>query len=91
VLSIGAVPIAFDLSSYYQICIVLFALLAGRQPWIGVGLCALAAFSQVVRASGLESDEMHVWLSSSWLVFITGTALGLSLPTKWNAATRAET
>lgn len=88
-LSIGAVPIAFHLASYYHACIVVFALLAGRQPWIGVGLCALAAFSQATVYFGLESDERYVWLSVGWIGFVAVSAAGMIFATKPTARSGA--
>jgi len=80
VLGVGIVPIAFHLASYYHVCIVVFGLLATRRPWIGVALCLLAAFSQIVGGLPMESDEQYVWLSLGWLGFVTLCAASVALP-----------
>ena len=71
---IAIVPIAFHLSSYYHVSIAVLGLLATRQPWIGVALCGLAAYSQWLGTLQVESDERYVWLTAGWLVFVVFTA-----------------
>lgn len=71
---IAIVPIAFHLASYYHVSIAVLGLLATRQPWIGVALCALAAYSQWLGTLAIESDERYVWLTAGWLVFVVFTA-----------------
>jgi hypothetical protein len=74
VLGIGIVPIAFHLASYYHVSIAMLGLLAARRPWIGVALCALAAYSQGLDHLAIESDERYVWLTVGWLVFVVFAA-----------------
>ena len=71
---IAIVPIAFHLASYYHVSIAVLGLLATRQPWIGVALCGLAAYSQWLGTLAIEPDERYVWLTAGWLVFVVFTA-----------------
>jgi hypothetical protein len=81
VLAVGLVPVATELTCYYSVLLVAYALLFERQPPIGAALVGLSALSWVVvqhyRASGLAAltqalsmDEIFAWISFLTVVFV---------------------
>ena len=62
-LGAGAIPIATQLTCYYQAALLALALLTVQRAAIGVALCLLAAATQFVWFSIPYSDVPFVWMS----------------------------
>ena len=61
-LGVGAIPIATQLTCYYQAALFGLALLVARSEMVGVALCLLAAATQWLWFSLPYSDVKFVWM-----------------------------
>ncbi len=84
ILGLGFVPIAVESACYYQVLLVVWALLSDDHPGIGVGLCALAALGGLLAVLPLE--EFYAGLSLAGLVFLAWAAAALWLREPGDAA-----
>jgi hypothetical protein len=78
VLALGLVPIALELTCYYSVVLVAYALLWERHPWVGAALCALSASGWWIADRWLYYDEIFTWLSLAsalFVVFATAASL----------------
>lgn len=69
-LSAGLVPVATDLTCYYSVVLVAFALLWQRHPPVGLALCALSALGWVLVDRFHFFDEIFTWVSLATLVYV---------------------
>jgi hypothetical protein len=69
-LGIGLIPVAAELTCYYQAILVGYALLVPRLATVGVMLLGLAALSQAVPLPWDEIDEVYTALSLVMLAFV---------------------
>jgi hypothetical protein len=70
VLGAGLVPVAAELTGYYSVILVAFALLWGRHPPLGVALCALSALGWLLVERFHYFDEIFTWISLATLAFV---------------------
>ena len=63
-LGTGAIPIATQLTCYYQAALFGLALLVARSEVVGVALCLLAAATQWLWFALPYSDVKFVWMSA---------------------------
>jgi hypothetical protein len=69
-LGTGAIPIATQLTCYYQAALFGLALLVARSEPIGVALCLLAAATQWLWFALPYSDVKFVWMSGAELLVV---------------------
>jgi hypothetical protein len=69
VLGTGLVTVA-DLSNYYSVILVVYALLWRHHPPVGVALCALSAVGWIISELFLFPDEICTWISLASLGFV---------------------
>ena len=76
-LGVGAIPIATQLTCYYQAAVLGLVLLVVQRETIGIALCLLAAATQVIWFTLPYSDVPFVWMSLAELLavfFVTWVA-----------------
>jgi len=86
VLAAGLVPMATELTCYYAVVLVAFALLWERVPWVGVALCGLSALGWAIVERFHFFDEIFTWLSLACVVFVVFATLAV-----WRATPPAQT
>jgi hypothetical protein len=69
VLGVGLVPMAAELTCYYWVVLVAFALLWKRAPVIGVALCGLSAAGWAIVDRFHFFDEIFAWQSLAGVLF----------------------
>ena len=69
-LGVAFIPIAVELTCYYYAVLLALGFLWLRYRWIGVGLCVLSAFTNVVPVGFGMSDDIHATISVLIVVFV---------------------
>ncbi len=69
-LGVGLVPIAAELTGYYQSILLAFALLWTRRESVGVALCLLVLVTRALAARWSETDEVAALSSLAVVVFV---------------------
>lgn len=72
VLGAGAIPVVFELTSYYHAILIVLAFLWPLRAGVGIGLLAFAAFSRLVEAFGLAQDETLLYTNLATLALVVG-------------------
>lgn len=76
VLGVALLPVTLELTCYYYAILLVLGLLWPTHRWVGVGLCALAAFSNLVPAFLKMDDDIYAAISVATVAFALGvTAL----------------
>jgi hypothetical protein len=70
VLGVGLIPVAGELTGYYYAVLLLLGLLWMRQPWVGVGLCALSAGGWMIASRWHAFDDIHALWSAAVLALV---------------------
>jgi hypothetical protein len=81
VLGAGLVPVAAELTCYYSVVLVAFALLWSRYPPAGAALVGLSAAGWLLTERFLFYDEIFTWISLATLGFVLFATLWV-----WRAA-----
>jgi hypothetical protein len=69
-LSVGLIPFATDLTSYYYAMLFVFAFLWPACPSIGIGLLALSALSTLAALAFSEPDDVFGMISVAVVLFV---------------------
>lgn len=69
-LAAGLVPVAAELTCYYSVVLVAFALLWERHPPLGIALCALSAAGWGIADRFHFFDRIFTWQSLASVVFV---------------------
>jgi hypothetical protein len=72
VLGAAAIPVVFELTSYYHAILLVLAFLWPLRAGVGIGLLAFAAFSRLVEAFGLHQDEILLYTNLATLALGVG-------------------
>jgi hypothetical protein len=70
VLAAGLVPMAVELTCYYAVVLVVFALLWERHPPVGIALCGLSAVGWAIVDRFHFFDEIFTWISLASVLFV---------------------
>ena len=70
VAGIGLIPIISNITCYYYGIFLAYAFLWPRQPWIGVGLCALSAYTCLVVAILPGEEDVYAAISVGLVVYV---------------------
>lgn len=70
VLGLGLIPILTNITCYYYGIFLAYAFLWPRQPWIGIGLCALSAYTCLVVAVLPTEEDVYAAISLGLVVYV---------------------
>jgi hypothetical protein len=77
ILGVGLIPIAFELTQYYYVILLVYGLSSRRWPAVGGMLCSVAALGWVIVDRWQWQDEIMTWCSVvvvAFVLFCTETA-----------------
>jgi hypothetical protein len=72
VLGVAVLPVAVELTCYYYAILLALGLLWPKHRWVGVGLCVLSAFSNLVPALLPMDDDIYAAISVGAVALVLG-------------------
>lgn len=70
VLGVGLIPILADITCYYYGILLVYAFLWERDPWIGIGLVALSAFSLAILGVFSLNEDRFAAISAAVVIYV---------------------